>query len=219
MPSLPMNAEKARWVGSGIPAAMRGVTFGEIFLLGGHPDQLQTARDWVETLPEQQRLDPGSHIPMDRFNFGRGLFLTGHAGCGKTTLAMATACEVRLRYRKSIYYTRYGLHLDNVRTTMREDSRSDPEALSRAFTAVESATNNHLLVLDDVGREHRTDSKFAEDTLFELVQFRHEKGNPTIVIAAGGAAQFTERYTRQFAEFLRRTSVGIRYPKPEKESA
>jgi DNA replication protein DnaC len=210
-----MDPEKARWLGTGIPQALRGITLDDIEEMGGRPEQLKTVRDWVDQLPVQQQRDPSSNIPVHRMIFGRGLRMFGGPGTGKTTMAIAAACQVRINYKKSVYFTRFPTYIDTLRSVMHATQNTDHEQLSRWCSTVDSVESAHVVVLDDVGHEHRTDSKYAEDVLHDLVRRRYEAGNPTIILTNLTGPQWIERYSPAFASFMTQATLRVEFPEDD----
>jgi len=118
-------------------------------------------------------------LPDDWSNIGRGLMLSGSNGVRKTTLAAAVATEVQwLNPNFHVYMTRFSDYKEALTNTFqKEDSavkQQSKEVLVRALRST-------LLVLDDIGQEHRTSSGFTESMLHELIRKRTEAGLPTVV--------------------------------------
>lgn len=100
------------------------------------------------------------------------LLLMGPCGVGKTHLAVAAAVE-RQKRGDDIFFATVADLLDQLRGTFSDDSPiAHADLLQRIRTA-------QLLVLDDMGAERHT--PFAEDKLFQIVNYRYEERLPTIV--------------------------------------
>lgn len=117
--------------------------------------------------------------PEDRKYIGRGLMLWGKNGTRKTTLAAAVATEVQWL---SLNYQVFMIRFDDYKraqTTLYGDKDSEEyQTAKRVLRLAEKAT---LLVLDDIGQEHRTASGFTESLLHELIRRRVEDSRPTVV--------------------------------------
>lgn len=117
--------------------------------------------------------------PTDRGDIGRGLLLWGRNGTRKTTLAAAVATEVQWRsLNYKIFMIRFDDYKRALTTTFSKDDSPEKEEAKKTLLLAEKAT---LLVLDDIGQEHRTASGFTESTLHELIRRRVEDSRPTIV--------------------------------------
>jgi DNA replication protein DnaC len=117
--------------------------------------------------------------PSDRGDIGRGLLLWGRNGTRKTTLAAAIATEIQWQ---SIHYQVFMIRFADYKNalTATYGSEESPEKVEarKVLRLAEKAT---LLVLDDIGQEHRTSSGFTESVLHELIRRRVEDSRPTIV--------------------------------------
>jgi len=99
----------------------------------------------------------------------------GPVGVGKTHLAVAAATE-REQHGDDVFFATVPDLLDHLRASFAPDSPIDyDDLLDRIKTA-------DLVVLDDMGAERST--PFAEDKLFQIVNYRYEERLPTIITAA-----------------------------------
>lgn len=117
--------------------------------------------------------------PPERGDIGRGLLLWGRNGTRKTTLAAAVATEVQwssIHYQ--VYMVRFADYKNALTATYSKDESPEKEEAKKVLRMAEKAT---LLVLDDIGQEHRTASGFTESTLHELIRRRVEDARPTVV--------------------------------------
>ena len=103
---------------------------------------------------------------------GRWLNLFGPCGVGKTHLAVAIAAERENRGEEVFFATVADL-LDHLRATFAPDS---PVMFDDLLERIKTAD---LLVMDDMGAERST--PFAEDKLFQIVNYRYEERLPTII--------------------------------------
>ncbi|MGW3272802.1 AAA family ATPase, partial [Streptomyces kronopolitis] len=125
-----MDPEKARWVGTGIPPRLRGITLKDVEELGGQADAIRKARHFIEGYRAQQSKNRRG-LPTNPHVYGRGLLFAGQPGTGKTTLAAAILCELRRRWGVTVYASRYSEHIERERRIVRADQNVDPEELSR----------------------------------------------------------------------------------------
>ena len=100
------------------------------------------------------------------------LSLTGPFGVGKTHLAVAAATE-RENRGDDVFFATVADLLDYLRAAFAPDS---PIAHDDLLNRIRMAD---LLVLDDMGAERST--PFAEDKLFQIINFRYEERLPTVI--------------------------------------
>ncbi len=119
---------------------------------------------------------------------GKGLYLCGDVGTGKTHLAVAILNElVRKKRVPSLFVTVPEL-LDNLRETYNKPGRN----LDEWMDAVQNA---EFLVLDDLGSERPTE--WVRERIFVIVNHRYREALPTIFTSNIGpkdlATQLGER--------------------------
>lgn len=67
------------------------------------------------------------------------------------------------------------------------------------------------LVIDDVGKEHSTQSGFAEDTFDLLVRTRHNTGLSTIYTTNDSLRAWSNQYSKSMQNFITRTSLVVEF--------
>lgn len=172
-----------KWEKAGIPVRFRDLGFesyvandftGDIAL--GH------AKSFVDNfknhfISPQRRLR--GDYPELREDIGRGLMLWGRNGTRKTTLAAAIATEVQWRsLNYQVFMIRFADYKNALTDTYGDKDSEEAVKARRVLRLAEKAT---LLVLDDIGQEHRTASGFTESILHELIRRRVEDSRPTVV--------------------------------------
>jgi DNA replication protein DnaC len=100
------------------------------------------------------------------------LLLEGTYGCGKTHLAAAVG-NARLDYEDTVLFITTPDLLDHLRNTY---SSSSDLGYDEMFDRLKTAP---LLILDDLGVENP--SGWAQEKLFQLLNFRHSRRMPTII--------------------------------------
>ncbi|MEU0213723.1 AAA family ATPase [Streptomyces sp. NPDC006265] len=204
MITRPMDPERARWVGTGIPPRLRGLTLNDVEEMGpSHPETLAKARAYVEQFRGQQDKN-WKGLPTNPNIFGQGLMFAGPPNTGKTTLAAAVLCELRRRWNVSVYYTRFPAHMDRKITLLKAGGDANPEEVSRLTYSVERVEWADVVLLDDVGQEHTTSTGYAEDTLSELLRQRHDEGLPTLITTNLGGSEWAQRYSKPLRSFMDR---------------
>jgi len=136
-----------------IPSRYRGVSFERppvSDIARSAPDQVQSVRRYVREI--EQNLDSG-----------RGLWLSGDVGTGKTTLAMLVSKSAVDAGRSVAIYS-----LPRLLNLLRESMSSEEGMLDfmDRLTAVD------LLHLDDLGAENQTD--WVLEQLYSIVNARYE---------------------------------------------
>jgi DNA replication protein DnaC len=136
-----------------IPSRYRGVSFDRppvSDIARSAPDQVQSVRRYVREI--EQNLDSG-----------RGLWLSGDVGTGKTTLAMLVSKAAVDAGRSVAIYS-----LPRLLNLLRESMSSEEGMLDfmDRLTAVD------LLHLDDLGAENQTD--WVLEQLYSIVNARYE---------------------------------------------
>lgn len=117
------------------------------------------------------------HLPC------KGILMTGATGLGKTHLSLAIGNEVI----KSGYGVIYGSAPDLFRKVEREHFNKEEET-----DTAQILQDCDLLILDDLGAEF--DSKFNQSFLYNLINTRMNKGNPTIISTNSTLSELKERY-------------------------
>jgi DNA replication protein DnaC len=149
---------RVRGVASAIPPRYRGVSFDR-------PPVSDMARS-TETEGAVEKVC-GFVAGLDsRLEEGRGLWLSGDTGTGKTTLAMLVSKEALSRSYSVAIYSLPKL-LARIRRTY--DAEPDGDSYSTFF---ERLTTVDLLHIDDFGAEKRSD--WVLEQLYALVNERYE---------------------------------------------
>jgi len=149
-----------RGVASVIPPRYRGVSFDRPPVTEIEPMVVRVVRTWVEDLE--------ANIAA-----GRGLWLMGDTGTGKTTLAMLVS-KVALQENHSVAIYSLPKLLARIRRTY--DSEPGGDSYLAFF---ERLTSVDLLHIDDLGAEKRSD--WVLEQLYALVNERYESQRSMLV--------------------------------------
>lgn len=142
---------------------------------------LAAAQGFVESFPQRIAHDPAEG---SRALLGCGVALVGPHSTGKTTLGSLVLNELS-RLNHNVYFVAFADYISWLLRQMSVKSQADklePRALEVFWDIEERKSRVYttdFLFLDDVGKEHRTHSKFAEDELDKLLRFRHRNALPT----------------------------------------
>ncbi len=152
-----ISRAKARNLSAVIPRRYRDVAFERPPVTDIDPGVVRAVRDYTE------RID-------DHLQAGRGLWLMGPPGTGKTTLAMLVSKGASEAGHSVAIYSLPRL-LNEIRDTHRAE-RSHVDLLDR-LTAVD------LLHIDDVGAQRSTDWVLEE--LYSIVNARYEDSRSMLI--------------------------------------
>lgn len=187
-----------RWELSNIPIKYRGIRLSEY----EHPHIMarEAANGFVDSFEERyvsQKRAAAGIFPGNRADIGRGLLFVGPNGTGKSTLANAILTEVQ--YRSPSYRVFYIRFSDWKKALTDTFTKEDTEEKAKGRKILKLVELSHLVVLDDIGQEHRTVSGFTESSLHELIRVRYEAARPTIVTT--NVSDFKGTYGDSFDSF------------------
>ena len=155
-----LRRARTRGIASVIPAKYRGVSFERPPVTEIEPMVVRVVRSYTEDL--DANLDAG-----------RGLWLMGDTGTGKTTLAMLISKQVLAAGRAVAIYSLPKL-LARIRRTY------DAEPGGESYLALfEQLTSVDLLHIDDLGAEKRSD--WVLEQLYALINERYEAQRSILV--------------------------------------
>lgn len=204
-----------------IPAQFRRVTFSDYDEERGHPTYIKRVRTW----------EPDVEQPS--------LLLVGHPGLAKTMLACATLNEFQSLHvqmpkrelppkaqicwrqqRYPVYFIQIAewiqmqIRFFQLHAQLERGLLTDPDEYLAIDKLLEDLKHNvQMLVLDDIGKEHRTASGFAEDAFDLLVRTRGNAGLATIFTTNLPLDSWAAQYSQSMRSFIERTSKVIGFKK------
>lgn len=193
-----------RWARANIPVRYRGQRFAEYEPVNDTGKfALYKSQTFVEEFRDhyisRKRAAKGD-FPEDRSKIGKGLIFIGPNGTRKTSLACTILTEVQYRgYGFNVFYIRFSDWKKALTDTFEKE---ESELKTNAFEILEKANKAHLLLLDDIGQEHRTASGFTQSSLHEFLRVRHEAGLPTIATSNKGVKDLEKIYDESFGSFM-----------------
>ena len=160
-----LNRGRSRGISSVIPPRYRGVSFDRPPVSDMERDMssrhvVNAVREYVDALDENLAA-------------GRGLWLMGSTGTGKTTLGMLIAKTALAAGRTAAVYFTPKLLTQIRQTYQATDSEDAYEAFFKRLTSVD------LLYIDDLGSERHTD--WVVEQLYALVNERYENQRSVLV--------------------------------------
>jgi len=157
-----LRKARAKSVTSPIPRRYRGMSPDRPPISDMPREFVSPVQSWIDSMP-------------DNINEGKGFWMLGETGTGKTSLAMWAAQEVLARdYTVAIYST--PVLLSKIRGSFDGDSEATSYAgVFRRLTEVD------LLVLDDLGSEKP--SEWVKEQFFALINERYNDKRSIAVTA------------------------------------
>ncbi len=155
-----LTRARSAGVNSVIPPRYRGVSFDRPPITEIDSVVVNAVRDWVENIDGN----------LER---GRGIWLMGDTGTGKTSLAMLVSKEALKRDRTVAIYS-----LPKLFARIRATYDAGPEAASYT-DFFESLCAVDLLHLEDLGTEKRTE--WVLEQLYALINERYEREKSIMV--------------------------------------
>jgi len=158
---LKMEEQKMRYARnirtSGLPRNYLDKTF-ENFEVGRNEKAIKRIKEYLQN---------------KEWRDGRGLYITGTVGCGKTHLAAAIVHELA---RQNVYtlFVFVPDFLDEIRSTY--DDKNQDEERENPFELAKIST---VLILDDLGTEKVTE--WANEKLLQLINYRTSNNLTTII--------------------------------------
>jgi DNA replication protein DnaC len=160
-----LNRGHTRGISSVIPARYRGVSFDR-------PPVSDMSRDLQSKVALSEIHTFIDHLD-ERLAEGRGLWLSGETGTGKTTLAMLVS-KTALQRGKSVAIYSLPKLLARIRRTY--DSEPGGDSYLSLF---DKLTSVDLLHIDDLGAEKRSD--WVLEQLYALINERYETERSMLV--------------------------------------
>jgi DNA replication protein DnaC len=155
-----VSRARSRGVASVIPAKYRGLGFERPPITELDATVVGVVREYIERLDENLRQ-------------GRGLWLMGDVGTGKTSLAMLVS-KAALEHGRSVAIYSLPRLLARIRRTY--DAEAGEQSYLEFF---ERLTSVDLLHVDDLGAEKRSD--WVLEQLYALVDERYESQRSIVV--------------------------------------
>lgn len=139
---------------------------------------------------------------------GVGLYLCGPNGTGKTHMTTALLKEAWRRWR----VTGYCVTAAELKEAWIRDR---PAHEGSEETVIERVEGCRLLVIDDLGKEHRASSGFAQTQFGALLRYRSRQRLTTILTTNLKPPEFTEVYGLSTAKLLKECTLPVMMSGPD----
>lgn len=165
----------------------------------------------VESWCERWGAYPHDGLPVDDFedNRGRGLWLYGDPGTGKTTMASIVLNHLSDLGWCSKFVTVTDLHDLSLRPLQVRDD-DEREVWQSFYDAFDAGWDGwRIVVLDDLGKEYITESGWVENKLDSIIRNRFNSAAPTIVTTNLALEEIGERYHHSLRDFVNEAFVTV----------
>lgn len=153
-----------------------------------------------DRLAYKQKVEKYLGSILEMLDQGIGLYLwSTENGSGKTSIAALIAKEA-LRYGKTVFFEE---------SSRLKGSLINKEQFEEGTSIEERMMVVDVLILDDIGKEYRTSSGYAENVIETLVRARVQKVKTTIMTGNVHPKDMKKIYSEDFAALLKESVVPV----------
>jgi hypothetical protein len=211
-----------RWLRrSNVPLRFWGMTMQDLEPYADDGAVRHMVATWMDKVAQ------GEIIRARGLSCGLGLCLIGQPGHGKTVLSTVIAQTLirsvtldalsttqGVRPTRPIYFSYYPEMLDLAKKAMNNDDDAD-SLIDALYGRGQDIDTVRVLILDDLGKEHTTASKWAEHFFDHLLRSRFDRGLPTIITSNVPLDAWRDVYGISMSSFAHEAllTIGILSPK------
>ena len=134
---------------------------------------------------------------------GRGLFLYGNVGTGKTHLVVAIVDRIARLYKDKIWDIRFTTGINLISEIKASFTHNDGEKIIYDFKRVD------LLVIDDFGTHKTTD--WTEEIFYSIVDWRYQQLKPLIITTNLSLKDFREKNDERMISRILEMCSGVKF--------
>jgi len=205
---------RSQILNAGIPERFVGLTLED---LGDYKDEpTSTIKKWLDLVLNGQIIKARGSSKC-----GLGLLLVGMPGHGKTTLASVVLQEILRKAspefwgstetfaKKPALFVDYPKLLRIQQRAWKDEDGVDSALMESVYGDAGPTDNINILVLDDLGKEHRAASGWAENTFDAVLRSRYNAGLPTIVTTNVPLKNWGEVYGQPMESFAHEAFIPL----------
>jgi DNA replication protein DnaC len=184
-----------------LKAAVPMKTFGMELSDLEHTEARDLVQSWVSTVQSGVVIkSPGSP------SSGLGILLLGEPGHGKTTMA-SVALQTLIRTMQIP-----GLFLDYPKFLRLEKESWENDEIKERISEIYGDAKHSLplLVLDDLGKEHTTQTGWAENTFDAVLRSRFNAGLPTVITSNVPLKKWHSAYSASMQSFAHEAFIEVK---------
>lgn len=169
---------------------------------------------WAELSSKQRGVIAEYYSRIEEaLQLGRGLYLWGPNGSGKTYIAAMMCKRVWAEYRVGSYCVTAS-ELKACWMPRPKDTPPVPAHPGSDELRSDRVMSQRFLIVDDLVKEYRTSSGFFEDNLDTLLRHRVKEGKTTVITTNVGPKGFAEVYGQSILNLLMESAAVLHLDTP-----
>lgn len=178
-----------------IPKRYWGMTYDDFVVNRDNREMFEKVTAWADTL-----WDTDGHG-------GRGFLLLGLPGVGKTMLSAIVGKTFSddggmVRFLTLAEYVEMLIRQMKLEKLWSDSDEAKQEWVDNDLWIQDMIHTAHLVILDDIGKEHHTNSGWAEDSFDLLLRKRVALGRPTIMTSNIPLSRWDNQYSEAMQSFV-----------------